>query len=143
MCTINRLLRYEVQQTEFFLSSCAIFCTFTPLTAQQMKISNMKKKTKKIGDIIILHRCTKIMIIHYTVPEIWHVTDVIVIFILSYTFPFYLPPPPSPNSPKNENFTTKKKLPGDIIILHMCTKNHDHMLYCPFTPPRPQPPPPP
>ena len=55
-----------------------------------MKISNMKKKTKKIGDIIILHRCTKIMIIHYTVPEIWHVTDVIVIFILSYTFPFYL-----------------------------------------------------
>ena len=42
-----RLLRYEVQQTEFFLSSCAIFCTFTPLTAQQMKISNMKKKNKK------------------------------------------------------------------------------------------------
>ena len=24
----------------------------------------------------------------------------------------------------------KKKIPGDIIILHKCTKNHDHMLYC-------------
>ena len=23
-----------------------------------------------------------------------------------------------------------KKTPGDIIILHKCTKNHDHMLYC-------------
>ena len=24
----------------------------------------------------------------------------------------------------------KKKTPGDIIILHSCSKNHDHMLYC-------------
>ena len=24
----------------------------------------------------------------------------------------------------------KKKAPGDIIILHKCTKYHDHMLYC-------------
>ena len=24
----------------------------------------------------------------------------------------------------------KKKTPGEIIILHKCTKNHDHMLYC-------------
>ena len=23
-----------------------------------------------------------------------------------------------------------KKAPGDIIILHKCTKNHDHRLYC-------------
>ena len=22
-----------------------------------------------------------------------------------------------------------KKMPGDIIILHMCTKNYDHMMY--------------
>ena len=22
-----------------------------------------------------------------------------------------------------------KKAPGDVIILHMCTKNHDHMMY--------------
>ena len=59
------------------------------------------------------------MIIHYPVP------DVIAIFILGYTFPFY----PS-NSPKNENFKTMKKNPGNIIILHKCTKNHDQMLYC-------------
>ena len=46
----------------------------------------------------------KIMIICYTVPEIWRMMDVIAIYILGYTFPFFLP-----NSPKNENFKTMKK----------------------------------
>ena len=36
-----------------------------------------------------------------------------------------------PNSPKNENIKKKmKNMTGDIIILHKCTKNHHHMLYC-------------
>ena len=66
------------------------------------------------------------MIIYYSVPEIWRVTDVIVIFSVWAIFcPFLLPPPP--NSPKNQN--EKKKMRGDIIVLHKCTKNHDHMLY--------------
>ena len=58
------------------------------------------------------------------VPEIWCVTDVIVIshFGLFFT-PLY------PTSPKNQNFEKMKKMPGDIIILHMCTKNYDHMMY--------------
>ena len=34
------------------------------------------------------------------------------------------------NSSKNENFKKMKKKPGDIIILHKCTTNHDHILYC-------------
>ena len=43
-------------------------------------------------------------------------------------FPFY-----PPNNPKNQNFEElKKKNPGDIIILHKCTKNHDQMLHCSF-----------
>ena len=35
----------------------AIFCTFTPITAQKIKISKINKTTP--GDIIILHKCTK------------------------------------------------------------------------------------
>ena len=31
---------------------------------------------------------------------------------------------------KNQNFEKMKTVRGDIIILHKCTKNHDHMLYC-------------
>ena len=65
------------------------------------------------------------MIICYTVPEIWCVTDAIVTFHFGLFFAL-LPP----NNPKSENFKTMKKTPGDIIILHSCTKNHDHMLYC-------------
>ena len=46
-------LGYQLQQTDLFWSSWAIFCTFTPLTAQKMKISQKWKKTP--ADIINLH----------------------------------------------------------------------------------------
>ena len=39
-----------------FLPFWAIFCSFTPLTIQKMKIL---KNGKTPGDIIILHKCTK------------------------------------------------------------------------------------
>ena len=59
------------------------------------------------------------------VPEIWSATDrtfcnVGLFFVLW------------PNQqPKNLRFKKKmKKMPGDIIILHKCTKNHDPILYC-------------
>ena len=45
--------------------------------------------------------------------------------ILGHFLPFY-----STNNPKNQNFEKMKKAPGDIIIFHKCTKNHDYMLYC-------------
>ena len=32
--------------------------------------------------------------------------------------------------PRNKNFKKMKKTTGDIIILHKCNKNHDHMQYC-------------
>ena len=36
----------------------------------------------------------------------------------------------TPNSPRNIKFKKMKKAPGDNIILHKCTKNHDYMLRC-------------
>ena len=45
--------------------------------------------------------------------------------ILDHFLPFY-----PPNSPQNQNFENVKKTPGYIIILHKCTKNHDHTLHC-------------
>ena len=49
----------DMARNEFnYFSFWAIFCPFTPLTAQ--KIKNLKKNMKKtLGDIIILHTCTK------------------------------------------------------------------------------------
>ena len=44
--------------------------------------------------------------------------------ILDHFLPFY-----PPNNPKNQNFEKMKKMSGDIIILHTCTKNYDQMMY--------------
>ena len=44
--------------------------------------------------------------------------------ILSNFLPFQ-----PPDTPKNQNFEKLKKIPGDIIILHMCTINDNHMMY--------------
>ena len=41
-----------------YFSFLAIFCSFTPLTAQKIKISKKWKK-KMPTDFIILHKCTK------------------------------------------------------------------------------------
>ena len=83
----------------FFLSSWAIFYPFTPLTPQ--KNEKRKKKTLEISSFY--SNVPKIMIICYTVPEIWYLK-------LGFFFPFSPPPPPHlPNSPKNQNFKKWKE----------------------------------
>ena len=64
------------------------------------------------------------MIICYTVPDIWRVTDVI---IFHFGLFFALLPL---QQPKKWKFQKSEKNPGDIIILHKYAKNHDYMLYC-------------
>ena len=59
-----------------------------------------------------------------TVPEIWCVTDVIGISHFGLFLHFY-----PPKSPKNRNFEKMKKIPGDIIILHMCTINYGQIMH--------------
>ena len=106
-----------------YFSFWAIFCPFAPITAQKIKIK--KNKIKKCLEISSFYTSIpKIMIICYTVPEIQPMTHVI-IFHFGRFLPFY-----PRNSPKNENFKNMKKIPEDIITLHKCAKNHDHMLYC-------------
>ena len=41
--------------------------------------------------------------------------------------PFFVLSPP--NDLEIQNFEKLKKLPGDVIILHMCTKYPDHMMH--------------
>ena len=96
------------------LSCWTIFCPFTPLTTQKIKIF---KKWEEPLEISFYISVATIMIICYNLPEIWCVRGVIVIFHFELLFTL-LPPPP--NSPKNYNLKKKKKMPRDIIILHMC-----------------------
>ena len=60
------------------------------------------------------------MIICYTVPEIWHVKGVII-----FNFGLFF----TPLTVQKIKIKKKIKRAGDIIILHMCTKNYDHMMY--------------
>ena len=47
---------------------------------------------------------------------------------LFFNLGYFLPFCPF-NTQKNQNLKKMKKAPGDIIILHMVTKNYDHMMY--------------
>ena len=83
-------------------------------------------------------------IIWYMVPEIWSTTNII-FFQLRPFLPFYPPPPPplflsfwaipfpfNPLTAQKMKISKKwkKKMPADMIILHTCPKNNDHMLHC-------------
>ena len=60
-----------------------------PLTAPKMKLSKKWKKQLEISSFYA--SVSKPMVIHYTVPEIWGVTDVIVIFHFRLTFFTFTP----------------------------------------------------
>ena len=49
-------------------------------------------------------------------------------FVILGHFLLFHPPPP-PEDKENQNFGKLKKKPRDIIILHMCTINDNHLKY--------------
>ena len=89
------------------------------------KNQNFEKMIKIDGNIIILHMCSKIIIIWCTVPDIQSKIDRIVChFSPFFTF----------NSLMilKINFLEKwKNMLGDIILLQICTINEDHMVMVP------------
>ena len=120
-----------------FLSLWVIFCPFTPLLTPKIKIW---KKCKQIW------RYCPFKHMMYGSWEKIH--DGHFFVILDHFLPF-----DPPNNPKNQNFEKMKKMPGDIIILHLCSINDNHMMlgswdmelnrqnclsfwaiFCPFTP---------
>ena len=107
------------RQTEF-LSFWTSFCLFTPLTTQKTKIL---KKWKKRLEILSLYKGSRKS---YNVWFLRHGARQTEFFlILDHFLPFC-----TLNNPKSRHFVKMEKRPGDMIILHKCTKNHDHMLYC-------------
>ena len=89
------------------------FLPFTPLTAQKMKISKKWKKNLEMSSFYTI--VPKMMIIWYTIPKIWHVTDVMLFLILGYFLHFY-----PLTCPKNENFKKMKKKHLEISALYTC-----------------------
>ena len=101
----------ECDECNWYFSFWAIFCPFThhpkPPPPNSPKNENIKKQIKKKHlEISSFNTIVpKITIICFTVPEIWHVMDAIVIFHFGFVFFSRFPY----NSPKNQNFKNMKK----------------------------------
>ena len=102
------------------------FSLFTSLTDQKIKIKKKKKEKKHLEISSFYNSVPKIMIIFYTVPEIWCMMDVIIF----HFGPFFCTFTPLQAKKIKIKKKIKKKRPWDIIILHKCAKNHDHMPHC-------------
>ena len=113
--------RYRVWQTEFFV----ILDHFLPFYPHNNpKNQNFDKMKKTLGDIIILHMCTIYENHMIYVSSAMERERHNFFLNLDHVLPFY-----PPNNPENENFGKMKKTPGNIIILHSCTINYNHMVY--------------
>ena len=108
-----------------FLSFWTVFLLFLP--PNNPKNHNFEKRRKTPGDITILHMCT-INDTHVMYGS-WDIESNGQTFLsfLTIFHPFNAPPPPS--YLKNQNFEKTEKTPGDIIMLHMCTMNDNHMMH--------------
>ena len=117
--------------TEKILVILDHFFPFTPLATQKIKILKKWKKLRDRQNFCCfgpsfalshpnLHMCTMCtMFLGYTVQQ----TELFV--ILGHFLPF------NSMKPWKIKISKKwKKMPGGIIILNKCTKNHDHMPYC-------------
>ena len=96
---------------------------FLPFYSNENPENQNFEKMKQTPRDIILHLCTiKDNHMMYGSWVMEHDTEFV---NLGHFLPFYFP-----NSPKNQNFEKmKKKTPRKMIILHMCTKNYDHMIF--------------
>ena len=112
-----RVLRYKVRQTEVFVN-LGYFSPFYP--TNNLKNQNFKTIKKLLGDIIIFKwKSHDMWFLRYGA---WQTEF---FDIAGFFLPFY-----PTNNPKNWHFEKMKKSSGDIIIVHKCAKNNDHILYC-------------
>ena len=124
-----RFLRCGLRQTYFFvilghfLPFHPVFCPYAPLWTQKIKILKLWKKTP--GAITILQRCT--MNDNHMMYGSWDMERDGHFGLFHFGPFFFLPIPPPPPPTTKIKILKNEKTPGDIM-LHKCTKNHDHML---------------
>ena len=110
----------QLQQTDFF---CHLGPFFAFLPPNSPKNQNFKKWEKHLDISSFYTSVPKNMIIGYTVPEIWHVTDIIVIFHFGLFLALFYPA----NTPKNENL---KKWKNYLKISSFYTSVLKDMIIC-------------
>ena len=88
-------------------------------TKKTTKKSDFWKMKKIAAYNIILHMCTKNnnRMRYGSLDTEWDRHNFLSLLLLLL------------NNPENQNFEEIKQASGDVIILHMCTKNHNQMMY--------------
>ena len=113
-------IRHDKQS---FLSFWVIFCPLTFLTTWKIKILKKWKK-KKCLKILSFYTCIPQMMIIWLWFLRYGAEQKQFFVILDYLLPF------TPLTTQKIKILKKwKKIPIDIIILHMCTINENHMMY--------------
>ena len=106
-------ISWDVERESLKLVVLGNFLAFYPPKNPKNEIL---KKWKKLRVISSFYTCvTKISIIWDIVLEIRSETEFFV--ILGHFLPYYFS-----NDQENQNFQKRKKLPGDVILLHVCHK---------------------
>ena len=115
----------KMQSETELLSFWAIFCLFNSLHLNNSEKQSFEKMKKAFGDVIILNLCNKKhdhMMYAYSDMECLHRHNFLSFQAIFCSFAPLL-------TPEIKICNKCKKSPGDIILLHMCTINQDHMMY--------------
>ena len=106
-----------------FLSSWTIFCPFKPITTRKSKFwKNEEKKGLRHHHFTQVYHNDNLMMY-----DSWDMNPNRQNFLSFWAIFFPFTPL---TTQKIKMLKNRKKGPGDIIISHRCTKNHDNMLHC-------------
>ena len=109
-------LKYKARQTDFFINLGHTLPFYSPDDPENQNFEKIP------GGVIILHMC--ILNYNHMMYGSWAMECEGQTFLSFWTIFCSFT-----NNPKNENFEKMKKTPGDIIILHKCTMNNNHMMH--------------
>ena len=126
MCTKNQIIWGTVpeirSERQNFLSFWAIFCPFTALLTPKIKIWEKMHIIPKILSFLDMYIINEGQMMYGS----WNIKPDRQSFLSFWVVFYHL----TWTNLKNQYFEKKKKKKSGDIILHKCTKNHDHMLYC-------------
>ena len=113
---------WDIKCDNFFFVNLGYFCPFALLTTTKSKFwKNEKNAWIYLNFTQVYHKLQSyVWVLRY---EAWKTE-----FFCSFGPSFALLPHQQPK--KSKFWKNEEKNPGGVIILHMWTKNHDHILYC-------------